>query len=84
MVMNTGRHVNILKEERFVKAIPDTLLREEIRTAYIAQNMREFDVKIESTVGVLLQSTFTAGALVQLTNQSWVKSIARHIVRRLC
>ena len=78
MVMNVGNRITTLNEERFVRAIPNENLRNEIRAAHAAQDMKqEFDVKVESMVGVQHRSTFTAGALVQLTNQDWIKSITR-------
>ena len=85
MVMNFGSHVYILNATRLEQVIPDPAFRDEVLRACAARDMtREFDVKVETTVGVVLQSTFTAAALVQLTNQDWIKSITRDSVARLC
>ena len=84
MVMNFGGHVYILKATRFEQVIPDPAFRDEVLRASIARDMtREFDVKIETVAGVMLQSTFTAASLVQLTNQEWLKSITKDSVARL-
>lgn len=85
MVMNMGDHVSVLDLTRLEKLIPDSVFREEVLSACVAKDVkREFDVKVETMVGVLLQSTFTAGALVELSNQVWIKSITKDTVARLC
>lgn len=84
MVMKIGGHVNILNEERLMKFVPDAAFCDEIRKAYVTRNAREFDVKLETMAGVILQSMFTADALIQLVNQHWIKSITRDNVAHFC
>ncbi len=84
MVMKFGDHVNILNENRLAQFVFDDAFRDEIRTAYLTKDMRQFDVKVMTMAGLVLTSTFTAGALVQVINQNWVKSITRDNAARLC
>jgi hypothetical protein len=68
----------------FERVIPDPAFRDELLNAHVAQDTSEFDVKVQTMVGLILQSTFTAAAIVQLTNQGWIKSITRDSAARLC
>lgn len=83
MAMNLGNHVSLIKEEDFERVISDPAFRERVRGAYFAEDASEFAIMIE-TVGTKLPGTFTAVAIVQLTNQRWVKRITERSVGHLC
>ncbi len=84
MVLRSGSHVNILRSERFEKAFGDVAFRDKVCVAYFANAITEFEVTVTTTGNLMLMGIFTASALVQLTNQDWVKSIESRNVARMC
>ena len=68
-------HVNI-REDRLKSVIKEKKLRKEVSLAYAAQDgVREFSVTVTTSEDRHHHSYFTAAAIVQLTNQPWVKSV---------
>lgn len=79
--MKLGKHINVLNEINFEKICPE--LHERVRVAYFGGDVQEFNVVI-NTDGKIFESTFTASAIVQLTNQDWVKHISPSKLIRSC
>lgn len=84
MVMNFNKSVNGINLDKFNSLIPDEDLRTRIIDAYFSQNMQEHDIIVVTDKSEELKSTFTATAVVQLTNQSWVQCIKPWNVARMC
>jgi hypothetical protein len=83
MAKKLGSHVNFIKQDNFDRVIPDTDFRDKIQFAYYINDMREFDVNILTSARPVFTGKFTAGTIIQLTNQSWVKSITQRSVAHL-
>lgn len=70
--------VHMLDEKTLEQVVADLNLREVIRKAYWGSERlvpHVYDVTVTTTSEVTINSRFTGTALIQLTNQEWVRSI---------
>lgn len=70
--------VRVLDEERLGRLIADAHLRDALRSAYRSPEKpfpQVYDITITTLSGVKVDCRFTAMAIFEVTNQTWVRSI---------